>query len=1337
MQSVMQIEKLKGRENYDIWKLAAKSYLVIKGLWKCVDPPQVESNGSTTTATVNPDEDLKARSELTLLLHPINYSHVEEATSAKEAWDNLKNAFADSGTCRRVDTLQRLVTLKLADCSSMEDYISKMMKYWIKVKTVGFKIESEIVGSLMLGGLPKEYRPMVLGIENSGKTLTADYVKTILLQDVPFGRRVGGEDSAFVAKPKKNWPKKKNDDGDSRNKSKVQCFECQGYGHFARKCPNRTQKPRNAENSNVLYTSFHANASSDDWIIDSGCSAHMTMKKQSLLNLRDVKNKSVTVANNSSIAVEGAGEVELELIVENKNSHVTMKNVLYVPDLCANLLSVNQMTKNGNRVVFKNEKCFVYNKLGDLIATASLVDDMYKLDIWKSPNVLLADETEHKIESANIAKMDPMLWHRRLGHVNFEKLNNVREAVDGVDFIKQKFEKCVTCIKGKQSRHSFKNEGTRATKRLEIVHSDICGPISTNSLGGKRYFITFIDDFSRKVFIYFLRTKSEALSKFIDFKTFVEKQTGESLKVLRTDNGGEFCNNDFDQYLQKHGIKHQKTAPYTPQQNGVSERFNRTIVEKTRCMLIDAGLEKLFWAEAASTAVYILNRIPCKGTGKKTPEELWSNKKPVLAMMRVFGCTAMVHIPKEKRKKLDDKSSECIFVGYSDESKAYRLYSKQNGNIIVSRDVIFLEANAVKEKVNDSQQDDFFRTTIIEELVATEVTPDEIEPAVAADGGNESNNQSFEVNANDVSLNGFDENRSEDDTLLSTSELSFADAESTIISNDLIASSSGEDTSYEVQRRSKRVVDQERKLFASSIEMNDPETFKEAIQRADSEDWKRAMADEMSSLNENETWELTDLPEGRKTIDCRWVFKIKRNTDENTRRYKARLVARGFSQKEGIDYTETYSPVVKYTSIRFLLAIAVQYDLQIRQLDAVTAFLNGELEEEIYMVQPVGYNDGSGRVCHLKKSLYGLRQASRAWNEKLNGVLLEAGLNRSGVDHCVYHLMQDNKILIVAVYVDDMLVLSNNDEKENWIIDVLKSQFKMKDLGPVSSVLGMRIVRDQAKGTISIDQEAYATKVLKRFGYFDCNPVTTPLDPTQKLSTSDSPKTDHQKDEMRGVPYQEVIGSLMYLAQLTRPDICYAICFLSRFNNKYGKAHWGALKRVLRYLKGTVGKKLVYKKESDDIHGYSDADWGGDLDGAKSTSGYVFLMQGAAISWCAQTQQTVAIATAEAELASAVAAIQEAIWLQNFEGELFKDASTSTGMVLYCDNKSAIQYIKNKVPNSRMKHVFIKDKFVEEKIKNGDIVIEYVSTNEMAADIFTKAVPLAKFSKFVSHIGLH
>lgn len=417
------------------------------------------------------------------------------------------------------------------------------------------------------------------------------------------------------------------------------------------------------------------------------------------------------------------------------------------------------------------------------------------------------------------------------------------------------------------------------------------------------------------------------------------------------------------------------------------------------------------------------------------------------------------------------------------------------------------------------------------------------------------------------------------------------------------------------------------------------------------------------------------------------------------------------------------------------MSIAAQFDLEIDQMDAVTAFLQGDLTEDIYMLQPQCFSDGTAKVCHLKKSLYGLKQASRVWNAKLNAALIQFGMVRSKADPCIYYKRTHEKIIIVAVYVDDILLLPNDEKLKFEIKAKLSSSFQMKDLGRCTSILGMNITRNRNEGTIAIDQANYIAEALERFGMQDCHAVSSPMDANVELSKEMSPSTEAAQEAMKSIPYQEAVGSLMYAAQVSRPDICFALSVISRFNHNPGSAHWQTVKRILRYLKGTIDSKLVFSRNNDtNLIGYCDADFASDIDDRKSTTGYVFVLNGGAISWNSRKQPTVALSTAEAEYMSLTAAAREAIWLRQLNNELID--TESIPVQIYCDSKSALCLASNDMYHPKTKHIDVKFHFIREKINLDLIHVNFVGTDEQIADVLTKALVPFKHKNFISKFGI-
>ena len=470
------------------------------------------------------------------------------------------------------------------------------------------------------------------------------------------------------------------------------------------------------------------------------------------------------------------------------------------------------------------------------------------------------------------------------------------------------------------------------------------------------------------------------------------------------------------------------------------------------------------------------------------------------------------------------------------------------------------------------------------------------------------------------------------------------------------------------------------------------------------------------------------------------MFKVKTNADGEIERYKARLVAKGFSQVEGIDYTETFAPVAKYGSIRCVLALAAQLDLEVHQMDVKTAFLNGDLEEEIYMRQPPGYitDETKDKVWKLKKCLYGLKQAPRMWWIKLDAYLQSIGFTRGTADHSIYVRRSGQELVILTVYVDDLLIASNQMDAVKRTKEELKSRFEMSDMGEAHYILGIRITRDRANRKIYLSQAKYVKKVLSKFGMEDCKPISTPLEVNQKLSKSMSPQTAEDRDYMATVPYRQAVGSLMHAMIGTRPDICFAVGAVSKFMSDPGKEHWTAVKRILRYLRGTQDYQLELSGSDNSttvvLHGYCDSDWGGNPDDRRSTSGYAFSLGRGAINWSSKRQPTTALSSTEGEYMASTHATKEAIWLRTLLKDLgFEQVGATT---IYTDNQGCLDLAKNPTHHARTKHIDIQHHFVREQMELKTIELKYCPSEDNTADVLTKSLAGTKHAKFTYALGL-
>jgi hypothetical protein len=819
------------------------------------------------------------------------------------------------------------------------------------------------------------------------------------------------------------------------------------------------------------------------------------------------------------MAVMGKGNIRLN--IEGRIHVIT--DVYYLPGLSNNLLSIGQLQSKGLTIVFRNNVCQLFHdEKGLIITTEMTMNRMYI--------VRASVQVPHCLQITKVEETE--LWHNRYAHLSIKglKILSSKKMVKGLPELKEIEGKCTDCLTGKQHREIIpKLAKWRASQKLELVHSDICGPINPKSNGGNRYFITFTDDYSRKTWTYFLQDKSSAFEVFKKFKSLVEKESGCEIKCLRTDRGGEFTSTMFNDFCSSQGVKRQLTTAYTPQQNGVSERKNRTLLNMVRSMISAMEVPKSFWPEAVKWATYVMNRSPTFAVKDMTPEEAWSGSKPSVHHFRVFGCLAHVHVPDAHRKKLDGKSIKCILLGVSEESKAYKLYDPVEKKIIVSRDVVFEESRSwnwnkrktvVKstEPVSDNEENEH------NEL---EETNEEV------DNGHEGvNNEVVSDSTEEQSTEGDDDGspriRRPPQYLKDyVTGLENSESDNDQLQNLAIA------------------------MFSSS---EDPTTFDEAVK---STKWKEAMDSEIKSIEANNTWKLVTLPHGVKPIGVKWIYKTKYNEKGKIEKHKARLVAKGYSQKYGVDFSEVYAPVARWDTIRTILSLAAHEKWNVFQLDVKSAFLHGELIEDVYVEQPLGYQKGNNsQVYKLNKALYGLKQAPRAWYSKVESYFTAAGFKKCSHEHTLFVKKgSKNQILIVSIYVDDLIYTGNDVGLMIEFKESMKEKFAMTDLGKMKYFLGIEVT--QCEQGIFIQQHKYGLEVLKRFGMEDCNKVCSPIVPGCKLVKNEVGKTTNPTE------YKQMIGCLMYMLA-TRPDMAFSVCLAARYMERPTEMHVAAVKFFLR-----------------------------------------------------------------------------------------------------------------------------------------------------------------------------
>ncbi len=1094
----------------------------------------------------------------------------------------------------------------------------------------------------------------------------------------------------------------------------------------------------------------------DQFVFDSGATIHTCNNEKMFTDWNETStNIKVMVANNKKVEVIRTGTVQLKL----GDRMVSLLNVAYSPEFAANLISLSKFADKEEQVILTKNEISIKSHNGTMQCIGIRISN----GLWIANNKSAYAFNSIKQLQQKLNVTQPELWHYRLGHVPIRELQGLSEAVNGLEKCKLKNINdqelmCDGCESGKAHRQPFTGSISKAVNKMDVWHTDSSGPMP-ESIDGYKYVSLATDAAINYVLCDLLAAKSEAGSRLINRMNQAENQQRMKLKELHHDGALEYKTDELKQYLSSKGIKQTVTIPHTPQHNSIAERMNRTIFESARSMLHQSGLPTQFWSFAIKYSVYIRNRLLSSKNKNKTPVELWTGIKPTLHFIRVFGCDAYIHVRDDLRKKMDSKATKGIFLGCDENRRTSILYEIDSGKIILSRDVKCFETSfTFAKQINQLYKSGEVGATSInydfldynnqekDAVVVQEQKSVEMKEAVASPSV--SSNNYYQPLSRD------DESKSDPDYVEEKKSQSSSAAAAPIEARRSERTNKGvRGTRYveEVelnQHNNGTRIEELYYAFTTSATVTDvplvvdtnPKSYNEAMRSPEADHWKLGVGKEVNSLIKHDVFEECELPPGKKAIGCRWLFTKKYNKDGEVERYKGRLIAKGFTQQEGVDYTDTFAPVMKYKTLRIILTLVQQFNLEIKQFDVETAFLNAELKEEVYMEIPDGLNikRTGNNVLRLKKALYGTKQAPREWYEKITSSIVNLGFKRLVKENCVYiKRSRTGRVMIITIFVDDGTGSYHKEDEQEWleIKEALEKEYTIKDLGDAEWILGMRIIRDREANTIKLNQSVYVEKVLKKFKMLDCNPVSTPLDPSVKLSSADSPITEEEKSEMKQFPYREVVGSLQYLCYSTRPDINYAVNLLSRFSINPGQKHWTAAKHVLRYLKGTKDYGLEFSNKNNSINNsleitaYSDADWGGDLDGRKSTTGYFILLNDNVVSWASKKQTTVALSSAEAEYMALTGAGQEIKWMIDFltELELYKQAKPVT---LFTDSESADAMANNDVNHGRTKHIDIKHHWIRDAVLKEKIIeLKYVNTTDQIADIHTKALTRVIFQK--------
>lgn len=1176
----------------------------------------------------------------------------------------------------------------------------------------------------------------------------------------------------------------------------------------------------------------------DTWIYDTACTEHMT-DEPAFFSTYDAFPTPVDVHGiNGLLQALGQGDV----MVNDQHGHTHMLlDVWYVPGLNDSIISKHwtqhsglQTSMDANENFHLRSPTSPFHISSTTVDKISIISNLKVVEYSSNPpstvrvTITTPADPPAPVPSASDpdpapvppvtyipANVPPQLMHQRLAHASAERMRLM-----GLTY---NFGKCHVCVMGKQTTKPFpKNPHPRPTRKLFRVFSDIC-PVSPETFGHGLYFITFVDEATRYVWIYIIPSKSSAtvLAILRSWLPLVQNQSGKTLINFRTDEGGEYTGETLKTvtpFLEERGITHEQTSAYSSSSNGVAERMNRTLMDMVRTMMITSNLPAPFWGEAVHTAAKIRNRLPTSSLdGNISPHEAWHGTPPSLHQLRVFGCLAFYKV-KHPKTKVFSRGKRCCLLGY-DGNTQYRVYDPATNKVLSKiRNIDFLENEfletsefagvpyadrplLVPEPRNYGDEDEDPELTDAElaeidweDPEIPELVPDIKIPRPAYRPAPSVPRQDTRTRRPEPhwpvpppsrpSADSSDDSDSDPDTppLLETAPASPAPSQHASPEASRPPTPEGTRRSGRPPKPTERKLEgdaQARKrapaesktlvsysrafvtrigpilhsssphYVASYAPPHEPRTLQEAMASPFAPQWTAAILQELGSLDKHGTYSIVPRPRGRRVVGSRFAFKIK-DAETLDPRFKARFVARGFTQVHHVDYEDTFAPVVKATSVRLLLAHAAGNHLLVNKFDVETAFLNSDIDREIYIEQPVGFGHPDfpreDYVLLVNKGLYGLKQSASLYAEDQKKKLMDLGFVPSEADECVF--ISADKRITVATYVDDGLVSAEEQTEIDWVISKLNEHYTVRNLGAPTKFLGLDIHRPDPRGPITVSQGTYARKLLTKFEMQDCNSVKSPCDQraaylhlrTETESPADAPL------------YRSMTSSVMHLGTWTRPDICWIANKLCQFNKDPSDLHMAAAKHLLRYIQGTLDYAFTYAPSEHNslyalfadfedfsftpLHGYADSSGASDPDDRRSTSGIVFFYYGGVIVWESNKQTyAVALSSMEGEYLALTEAAKIALFLRNLLASINIPQEQPT--LILTDSDAALKHVKNNVNHSRTKHIDTRHHFIRHAYLSGDVDIRHIPAASQAADILTKPLGTIKHLEAVKLLQLH
>ncbi|KAL4569482.1 hypothetical protein LXL04_025120 [Taraxacum kok-saghyz] len=1113
------------------------------------------------------------------------------------------------------------------------------------------------------------------------------------------------------------------------------CNRC-GIGHVPSQCPNRDPSTLRMKQPSANYADYQSQTStSTSWLPDTGSTSHVAPDLSGFDTSEPYYGEdNLHVGNGKGLPILHIGSKRFY----SPHKTFSIKNILHVPDIKKHLLSVQQFCHD-NDVFFEFHSSF------------------FAVKDESTHNTLLTGPSDGGLYTFRLPAFQPLskvafsstrtsstIWHQRLGHPHSQLFKFMLSKFHLPVSNNSLNSPCNSCFIGKSSKLHLLPSDNKSSHVLDLLFCDVWGPAPTTSYDGHNYFLFSGDCLPTKF----------PISPSRPLKLPVPTAMGQKRSKIKIDLTEIWVVTFFSSL----GIIHRVSCPHTSEQNGTVERRHRHVVEIGLTLLAQSNVPKRFWDFAFETAVYLINRMPSRTTTGTSPFELLLKRKPDLSFLRVFGCQCYPHLRPYNAHKMDFRSTSCVFLGYSTSNHGYRCFDPSSDRIYIARHVRFNEHSF---PFTSNLTPTPFST---EPYVSVYPDPHNIPPSTPP-----SNNLNKSTPPNDLPtpppptasseadpqpaappLQTYHRHRppsGDSQQPLSSAFESFQQSApvSAVPATETPPPAAPTPPQPPASTASTPAPTRPRPahlrqhlkppkpfshgLFHTHINppVSEPTPF--SVANKDPH-WRHAMAEEYSALLRNGTWTLVPPPSRSNVVDCKWVYKIKRDQTGAVTRYKARLVAKGFNQQPGIDYTETFSPVVKSTTIRVVLSLAVTKKWPLRQLDIQNAFLHGDLQETVYLRQPPGFVDAHkpDHVCHLHKSLYGLKQAPRAWFQRLSSALLALGFRGSKTDPSLFTYCANGTLLYMLVYVDDIILTGNNSDAIDRVVHSLSKSFALQDMGPLSYFLGIEVQRHGCD--LLLSQRKYIMDLVERAKLSKSKSVPSPMTTTANLALGDSPPFHDP------VQYRQLVGALQYVT-LSRPDITYAVNKACQFMHSPTENHWTAVKRILRYLHGTSDHGLRINHNSDAVlHAYtdakfnslsafSDADWAGCPDDRRSTGGFAICLGSNLVSWSARKQKTASRSSTESEYKALADTVAELTWLEALLRELQIPIPAAPN--LWCDNLGATYLSANPVFHARTNHVEVDFHFVREKVAEGRLSVQFISTHDQIADVFTKPLAVERF----------